>query len=211
MLLQGQAGAIPTQSNKSGQNNVAQGWLNELLVSELIPVYSTLNQGGFLFSTFVNAVTLAATHASPLTAGTGTPILSVYNPPNSGHNIHLVRTKSTTTSGTPGGPLLWNVVPNPANITAAAAAASSNIVGGALGSVAKCWNNTAVTGSTVGTAYRVLGGPAAVAAGAGLYQFEEEHKGDLLIPPGVMLALCATAAGTTHIVSAWTEWAELPN
>lgn len=210
MLMQGQAGAIPSQSNKSGQNSVAQGWLNELLASELLPVYSSLNQGGYLFSTFVNAVTLAATHASPLTAGTGTPILSVYNPANSGKNLHLVKTKSTTTSGTPAGPLLWNVVPNPANITAASAPGASNIIGGAAGSVAKCWNNTAVTGSTAGTAYRVLGGPAAVAAGAGLYNFEEEHKGDLIIPPGSMLALCATGAGTTHVISAWAEWAEVP-
>ena len=210
MLIQAQAGAIPTQSNKSGQNNIAQNWLNELLVSELAPQYSSLNQSGFLFSTFVNAVTLAATHASPLTAGTGTPIISVYNPANSGKNIHLIKTKSTTTSGTPAGPLLWNLVPNPANITATASAPQSNIVGGGAASVAKVWNNTAVTGSTVGTAYRVLGGPAAVAAGAGLYNFEEEHKGDLIIPPGSMMALCCTGAGTTHIISAWAEWAELP-
>jgi hypothetical protein len=211
MLIQAQAGGIPTQSNKSGQNNLAQGWLNEALVTELIPQYSMLNQSGFLFSTFVNAVTLAATHASPLTAGTGTPIISIYNPANSGKNIHLIKTKSTTTSGTPGGPLLWNLVPNPANITSASASAQSNVVGGGAASVAKVWNNTAVTGSTVGTAYRVLGGPAAVAAGAGLYNFEEEHKGDLIIPPGSMMALTCTAAGTTHIISAWSEWAELPS
>jgi hypothetical protein len=210
MLVQLQAGAIPTQSNKSGQNNAAQGWLNETLVSETLPQYSTLNQNGFLFSAFVNAVTLAATHASPLAAGTGTPIISIYNPLNSGKNVHLVKTKQTTTSGTPGGPLLWNIVPNPANITSASASPVSNIVGGGAASVVKCWNNSAVTGSTAGTAYRALGGTAAVAAGAGIYSHEEEHKGDLIIPPGTMMALCCTAAGTTHIISAWCEWAEMP-
>jgi hypothetical protein len=210
MLIQAQAGNLPNQSNKSGQNSVSQGWLNEALVSEILPPYSTLNQNAFVFTAFVNGVTLAATHASPLTAGTGTPILSIYNPANSGRNIHLLRSKSTTTSGTPGGPLLWNVIPNPANITAASSVPSSNIIGGAAASVAKLWVNTATTGSTVGTPFRVLGGPAAVAAGAGLYNFEEEHKGDIIIPPGSMLALAATAAGTTHIVSAWTTWAELP-
>ncbi len=210
MLIQAQAGAIPTQSNKSGQNNIAQGWLNEVLVSELIPQYAEANQAGFMFSAFVNAVTLAATHASPLTAATGTPILSIYNPANSGKNIILVKTKSTTTSGTPGGPLLWNLVPNPANITATFTVPQSNIVGGGAASVAHLFNNIAVAGSTVGTAYRVLGGAAAIAVGAGIYSFEEEHKGDLIIAPGSMIALCCTAAGTTHIISAFTEWLELP-
>jgi hypothetical protein len=210
MLLQAQAGAIPTQSNKSGQNNVGQGWLNEMQMSELLPQYSTLNQLGFVFSTFVNALTLAATHASPLTAGTGTPILGVYNPVGSGKNLHLLKTKMTSTSGTPGGPLIWNVVPNPQNITATFTTPASGNVGSGAAAVAHVFNNTAVTGSTVGTPYRALGGPAAIAIGAGLYSTEEEHKGDIIIPPGAMLALCATAAGTTHIVSAWTEWAELP-
>ena len=210
MLIQAQGGGIPSTSNKSSQNNAGQGWLNELLISELLPQYSALAQASLLFTTFANAVTLAATHASPIAAGTGTPIISVFNPANSGKNLHVIKMLQATTSGTPGGPLVWNLIPNPANITAASSAPFNNLSLTQTGSVARCWNNTAVTGSTVGTAFRNAGGPAAALATGSVLTFLEEFKGSIIVPPGSMLALAATAAGTTHIISAFAEWAELP-
>ena len=210
MLIQAQAGGIPNIANKSGQNNCAAGWLNEILVSELAPNYSALAQIGLLFSTAATAVTLAATHASPIAAGTGTPIISIFNPANSGKNLHLIKMLQATTSGTPGGPLVWNLIPNPANITATSAAPFNTLSLSQAGSVARCWNNTALTGSTAGTAFRTAGGAAAAAVTGTVLTFVEEFKGSIIIPPGSMLALAATAAGTTHIISAFAEWAELP-
>ena len=210
MLIQAQSSGVPNASNKSAQNNAAQGWLNELMVSELAPNYSMLAQSGLVFTTFATAVTLAATHASPIAAGTGTPLISIFNPSNSGKNLHVIKMLQATTSGTPGGPLLWNLIPNPANITAASSAPFSNLSLSQTGSVARCWNNTAVTGSTAGTAYRTAGGPAAAIATGSVLTFVEDFKGSIIIPPGAMLALAATAAGTAHIISAFAEWAELP-
>lgn len=209
MLIQSQPGQ--QRIADGGQSQISRsGREGDQIVSGLHGRYYEKASRGGVYTAFVNALTLAATHASPLTAGTGTPIIGIYNPIGSGVNIAILKVGHTTTSGTPGGPLLWNIVPNPQNITAAAnQTATNNGTLATAGSISKVWSNTAVTGSTAGTAFRVHGGPGAVAAGAGLYGFIEEHAGDLIIPPGTMLALCCTAAGTAHIVGAFVTWEEV--
>lgn len=182
---------------------------NELVVSEnQARFYEKTSRGGKFFAPF-NAVTIAATHNSPLTAGTGTPIVGIYNPIGSGVNISITKVVQHLVSGTPAGPLVWNIIPLPQNITAAPSTPISKLINAAPSSVAKLWVNTAVTGSSTGVLLFTEGGFAAVAAGAGVNTFIHQHDGDIVIPPGSMLALCSYGTGTTHITSGSVEWDEV--
>ena len=215
MIIQGQVGA-PAGTNAPGSTPaIRQGQLGDLVVSELHGRFYEQTYRGAVFSTFVNALTIASTHVTPLGAGTGTPIISIYNPANSGKNVVLIRLQQALTSGTPGGPLVWNIIPNPQNITAATTAAGNTAYNNSSlaqsGSVTKLFNGTTIlTGSTAGVAFRNAGGNAAVAAGAGVNTYTELYDGTLIVPPGVMIGLAATAAGTTHIINVYAEWEEVP-
>jgi hypothetical protein len=210
MIIQGQVGA-PAGTNAPGSTPaIRQGQLGDLVVSELHGRFYEQTYRGATYSTFINALTLASTHATPIAAGTGTPIISIFNPANSGKNIVLIRLQQATTSGTPGGPLVWNIIPNPQNITATATAAYSNASLAQSGSVTRIFNNTALTASTVGVAYRNAGGPAAVAATGAIMTYTELYDGTVIIPPGSMLGLACTAAGTSHVINVYAEWEEVP-
>lgn len=164
----------------------------------------------FTASTAAAGVTIAATHVSPLAAATGTPLLGIFNPVNSGVNLMILRAKVATVSGTPGGEFVWNVIPNPAGITSATFVQGLGNKSFAVGGFGKAYTNTALTGSALATMFRPLGGPAAIAAGAGTYSVEEVTDGDMVIAPGGFAGIAATAAGTTHIAAASITWAELP-
>jgi len=211
MLIQGQVGAPQAQSIPAGTTPpIRQGQLGDVIVSEVHGRYYETNYRGALFSTFINALTISSTHATPIASGTGTPIIGIFNPAGSGKNVSIVRVQQATTSGTPGGPLLWNTIPNPQNITATFTAAYSNFNLAQQGSVTRIFNNTALTASTAGVAFRTAGGPAAVAATGVIMTYSEEYAGDLLVIPGSMIALAATAAGTSHVISCFVEWEEIP-
>ena len=211
MLIQGQVGAPQAQSIPAGTTPpIRQGQLGDVIVSEVHGRYYETNYRGALFSTFINALTVATTHVSPIAAGTGTAIIGVYNPAGSGKNVAIVRVQQATTSGTPGGPLLWNTIPNPQNITASFTAAYSNFNLAQQGSVTRIFNNVALAGSTAGVAFRNAGGSAAVAATGVILTYSEELAGDLLVTPGSMVALAATGAGTSHVINCFVEWEEIP-
>ena len=55
MILQGQAGAIPSSKQESGNPNVAQGLLTEMLVSELNPAFYTLLKNGLVYFSALSA------------------------------------------------------------------------------------------------------------------------------------------------------------
>jgi hypothetical protein len=209
MLTQLQVGS---QNNQDGmtQQSMRGGREGDLIVSELHGKLYEFNSRGGIFTAFVNSVTLASTHATPIAAGTGTPIIGIYNPVGSKFNLSILKTVHTSISGTPGGPLLWNVIPNPQNISITPTLPmSNNVLTTGNGSIAKLFNNTAITGSTAGVPFRTLGGASTTAVGAGLQTITETHEGDLIIPPGSMLAIAATAVGTSHIISAFVEWEEV--
>lgn len=212
MLIQGQIGAPSAQSLAAGTTPAVRlGQLGDVVVSELHGRFYETNYRGALFSTFVNALTISSTHNTPLAAGTGTPIVSLHNPVGSGKNLSLVRIQQSLSSGTPAGPLIWNIVPNPQNITAAPNAVAFNSASlQQAGSVSRIWNNTAVTGSTAGVAFRNAGGMAAIAAGAGVNTYTEMYDGALIVPPGFMIALTSTGTGTSHLLNVYAEWEEIP-
>ena len=97
MLIQGQVGAPNNQASIPPGTTppLRQGQLGDLIVSELHGKYYETNYRQALFSTFVNAYTVVSTNATPLAAGTGLPIISVYNPIGSGKNMSLVKLQQT--------------------------------------------------------------------------------------------------------------------
>lgn len=193
----------PTHLSDGGQGaqGLRAGREAELIMSELHGKYYEKNSRGGMFGSAWNAVTVAATHVSPLAAGTGTPIWALYNPIGSNVNCAILKVLQDLTSGTPGGPLLWNLIPVPQNISAANTLPVSLLLNSPVSSVAKIWTNTALTGSSAGTLLWPEGGFAAVAAGAGIQSLMNLHDGDIIVPPGSMIALCAYATGTTHLTS----------
>lgn len=212
MLVQGEVGPSSSSSITAGGSvNIRQGQLGEVIVQQLHGrMYETAYRGN-MFCTYINALTLASTHATPLAAGTGTPIIGLHNPLGSGKNLVIQRVAYNTTSGTPGGPLLYNLIVNPQNITATVTGTYFNCASlQQSGSVCRLFNNVATTGSTAGTAMRTMGGTTTTAAAAGTYMVIDNVEGALIVPPGLMLALACTAAGTTHIISAYAEWEEVP-
>lgn len=201
----------PSAANASDGTTIGSrcGRTGDQITSKFMPDAAEGCVRGLLYTAFVNAVTLAATHASPIAAGTGTPIIAIYNPTGSNRNIVIIKTVQSHTSGTPAGPLLYNVIPNPQNISAASTSPVSNQSFQTTGSVAKLFSNVALTGSTAGQAQRVIGGPGAIALGAGMQTYVELHNGEFIIPPGAMVAVAATGAGTAHILSAYVQWMEV--
>jgi hypothetical protein len=212
MLIQGQVGPSSAQSVQPGSTPAVRlGQQGDLIASELHGRYYEATYRNTVFMTWVNAVTLTSNHATPIAAGSGTPIISLYNPAGSGKNISLIRVQQSHTSGTPAGPLIWNIIPNPQNITAIPNVQANNMSTLApSGSVAKIWNNIAITGSTVGTTFRNAGGMDTTATGAGIASYVEEYAGTFFVPPGSMIALACTGAGSTNIINAWLEWEEVP-
>ena len=202
-------GPVHVSDGNQGNQGLRAARELELVVSEnQARLYEKTSRGG-KFAAPWNAVTILSTHNSPLTAGTGTPIVGIYNPIGSGVNLAITKVIQHLTSGTPAGALVWNNVPLPQNITAASSTPISKLINAAPASVAKLWVNTAVTGSSAGVLLFAEGGFAAVAAGAGVNTFVNVHDGDLVIPPGTMLALCSYGTGTTHLTSGTVEWDEI--
>lgn len=211
MQLQGQVGAPVTSYGPGTQPSIRTGQQADLIAEQLHGKNYETNYRVSLFSTFINALTIVSTHASPIAAGTGTPIISVFNPAGSGKNVSLLRMQQAHTSGTAAGPLLWNIIPNPQNISAANTTAYMNFNNAQTSSVTRIFNNVALTASTIGTAFRSAGGPSSAASLTGAVQtFAEDFQGDLIIQPGFMLALAATGTGTSHVLSVYLEWEELP-
>ena|SRR2546422_6529015 len=182
----------------------------ELGMSE---VHARYQEACLRSNTFVassGSVTIAATHVSPLAAGTGTPVIGLFNPAGSGKNLVLLATYTYHASGTPGGPLLWNVIPAPAGITAAGGAAMNSFTFQTSGSVSKVFANSALTGSVVATAARIIGGMTAVVIGSALGTFFENIEGSSIIPQGAFAGIAAFAQGSSHIVQAAMTWEEVP-
>jgi hypothetical protein len=151
---------------------------------------------------------VATTDISPLPANTGVPIIGIFNPTVSTVNLVVMRTKLVTISGTPAGPISWNVIPAPCGITIAGTQGLNNKtfqVGG-IGRVAL---NTAITGSAAGIMFRSLGGPGPGAVAGTLMQVEEITDGDIIVAPGAFAGLAAFGTGTSQVVLASITWEEV--
>ncbi|SRR5579883_1109772 len=204
-------GTVGFSTSVDGANpNFGMGRQNDVYVSELHGRYYTYAYRGVLFRSVITGVTIASTHVSPLAAGTGTPIIGLWNPQGTNKNVIVLRLAIATTSGTPGGPILWNWMNNQ-NITAAPGGTIyPGLLNPSANSVVKLFNNVATTGSTAGLPFDIAANISAVASTGGTFPAFDEPAGSIICQPGQMIALAATAAGTSHVVNASLTWAELP-
>lgn len=210
MLIQGQVG-LQTVTD-GAQVNTALGRHGEQYVSELHGRYYTLAKRGLLFGFSSAAITVAATHVSPLAANTATPIIGLWNPTNSGKDIVVLKQGVSTVSGQPGGPFVWNY----GTVTTTAAALSTAVSGrfgqAPAGSIALVYSNVVTTSSLAGVlAFHAAAITNITGAGnGGPSAFYEDRGGDIVIPPGSWGAIAATVTGTSHVCQASVIWAELP-
>ena len=213
MQIQGTVGPPSTgQIGPGTAANVRLGGLADLVLSELQGRYYENTYRGNTWSAAAAAVgaTIIAANASPVGAGAAA-LFALYNVAGNALNAVIKRVIINTISGTPGGGFVWNVIATPAGITATANVTPiNNKTFAAAGSMMRIFSQTALTGSVLSTMFRPIGGPAAIAAGAGLYSVVEETAGDIIVPPGGALIIANTATGTTHVVCCGLTWDEVP-
>lgn len=214
MELTGRVGEV--RATIGAEEVFRQGRYAEMLVSEVQGryFYNTLNNR--TFHTFSRAVTIAATHNTPIAAATATPIVGIHNPIGNTKAAVITRYNATTTSGTPaGGQFAFNAL----QTTTAPTTPGGNIFAGLLsaaaspqGSTMRPFNNVALTGMlpVVGNEVILLGGVSAIASGVQVNPVGEDLGGIIVVPPGFLLALMGgTGAGTTWIVNASLTWNEI--
>lgn len=207
-------GQVGIQYPTDGSNPpIRQGKGGEQMVSELQARYYEQSYRGNLFVMDSDAVTAASAHATKSAMGTAKFLNGFYNPANSGKNAVIVAANVATTSGTPGGPYFYNFF-NLSPITSAKTGTiRSGLLGGAGASLMVPQTNVVLTASDADTAALsqlcVLGGPAAIAAGAGIYNAFDAVDGKIIVPPGSAFGICVAAAGTTHVTQSSLFWIEV--
>jgi hypothetical protein len=171
---------------------------------------------GNLFLLDSGAVTLAAANTSAGVLGTIKFVNGFYNPPTSGKLAVIDYVAIMVTSGTPTGGFVWNIfvgkiLTNAAtgtirsaflNTIAAGASVMTPMVNVILATVPA---DTATAGTQIG----IIGGPAAVAAGAGIYSIVDDVAGRLIVPPGTAIGITQIGASTAAVQST-IAWEELP-
>src|SRR5206468_2386188 len=123
------------------------------------------------FRSMVKAITVAATHNTPIAAATATPVLGIHNPAGNNKAALLTRVATSSVSGTPAG---GQFVLNGLQTTTAPTTPGGSIFNSQLqataspqGSTMRPFNNVALTGMlpVVGNEIDLLGGSTAIAVG----------------------------------------------
>lgn len=193
---------------------VRMGRQADVIESQLHGRYYEQNYRGNLFISDSDAVTLASANTTKGALATVKLINGFFNPSTSAKNAVLLYAAVATTSGTPAGPYFYNFLADSTISSAATGTIRSANLGASFTSVMTAQTQVVVTNVAGGTTalkqLGVLGGPAAVAAGAGLYGALHEVGGLIIVPPGVLFGLTCVGAGTTHIVQSTLIWEEVP-
>lgn len=209
------------QSVTGAEETVRLGNFLDLIVTELHARYWENARLGYIFHSTVKAVTIAATHNSPIAAVTATPVLGLMNPATSGKAIVFHRIACSTVSGTPaGGQFILNAIPSITTQTSATQTGTifnANVGLGSTspqGSQMKVYNNVALTALAPVVSNEVLlvgaASAAAAAGNGGQGATGEDIGGTIIVPPGTFVALMAgSGAGTTWIVNASWSWEEV--
>ena len=209
MNLTGPGLAFPAKAQTSGTNvGVPSGFVNELLVSELLPRFSSLTKSGRVFSALA---TVTAPVIYSTAAGTGGPL--IWNRPSSGVDVHVLAvtfggfTTATSVAGSIGftGAGGQSIAPTS---TTAIDATGNMLVGGPASAV----NVYRIgTPANPGTQFVPI-----IASGTGAITVLEtsigliDVGGSFVIPPGTWGALAASATLTAGVVGLGLIWAELP-
>lgn len=212
-LIGGQVGA-QNQLPGAYPPAVRLGRGGEITVSQLLARYAEANLGAQLFQMDSDSVTLAAANATKGALATVKLINGFLNPFTSGRNAILIAAYIATVSGTPGGPYFYNFLADSTiNSASTGTIRSSRLVATDSSAMTPQTGVILANSAAATTALKqlgVMGGPAAVAAGAGLYGAFDAIDGRIIVPPGVVFGLTCLAAGTTHIVQSTLIWAEVP-
>jgi hypothetical protein len=213
MLLQTQAGGLPTSRQVAGTPNVPGGSFGEILVSEQNPVYYQLLKAGKVVS-----LAVAGANPSAFTGGAaGTPLLGLYNPAGSGVDLVVLQARTniryTGSAAAAGfGLNFYGVNQGGVAVTGTQTQARNLYSQAATGSVAWGMVNTANTAALASSL--ILPGPSIgnVAAAAGLNAglFVDDIKGAIIVAPGCYLAYGAALALTAGLIDAALIWAEVP-
>ena len=165
------------------------------------------------FSIDSDSVTLAAANATKAALATAKFINGFYNPADSGKLAVILNAMVATVSGTPAGPYFYNYISGVVPTNAATGTIRSGYLGysGGSGMVAETGVVLTVSGgaTTALTQLGLLGGPAAIATGAGMYSVADAVRGQIIVPPGTLFGIMCTAAGTTHVVQSTLTWEEV--
>lgn len=176
---------------------------SDLIISHLHGNYFEMARNGNIFLIDSDAVTLAAAHTTKGALATVKFINGFYNPFGSGVNAEIISALVATVSGTPAGGFFYNSITG-VTMSNAATGTIRNALLGAKSSALQAAVNVILTiqggGTTALNQIASIGGPAAIAAGAGVYSVYDDTEGKIIVPPGAFFGICATGAGTTHIV-----------
>lgn len=215
-MMRGKQGERPL--GRGNESELRLGKLSELIVNDSgLGRFFEAAFSGRVFYTYQQALTIAATHNSPLAAATATPIVGIANPPSSNRLAVVLSGFISHVSGTPaGGQAVWNAAKSSGVLSVnPTGSIVPGFIGGA-GSIMRCVNNIALTGLDITTgnltAVRPFGGAAFAGALAANHDagWLDQVDGALIVPPGALLGVFAgTGAGTSWVVNAGMMWAEL--
>ena len=234
MLIQGSVGPASASSLSPGTNpGIRQGQLGDVIVSELHGRFYEQAYRGNFFRTGTTTVVAGAAANGTATGGSATlataagaqPMLGVWNPLSSTVNLVITQATlaafyNTVTTPVPFGTLVWYVSLSNAVITTGLLPFNSRTLT-QTGSQAKGFAGaTALTGLTnIFTAMEasdfqaggsVTYGTIANTALASPLVATQNFDGQLIIPPGAILALYNTAATTTFSYTGRLLWEEVP-
>lgn len=223
--ISGQVGPAAISAGDGAALPIRQGKTGDVVVSELHGRFFEQTLRGNVYSTGMTITSISnATFTSATLGATCTPIVGVWNPLASTVNLVILQadlsvilTALTTTGGAP---FVWAVSTGNSAISTGLVPFSRKTLL-QTGSQAKGFAGTALTGlvnNLVVMGTSVLGGGSGynvseigTAAGFSPYHsgYVENLDGQIIIPPGGVLALLATTTPVAHSAASSILWEEV--
>jgi len=212
MIIQSQAGSLPSARQTAGTPNNPAGTFGESFISELAPVYYSLLKSGRVYSVSFAAITPAAF----VGAAAGTPAIGIYNPATSGVDLVLLMAKlAIRTTGTAAVATDWNfwqVNQGGVAVTGTQTQARNMYSQASTGASAYAMVNTANTAALASTLTMPsvsIGLTAATAVTNGQV-LSDDIRGAIVVAPGCYLAWANSVATTAGSFDGSIIWAEIP-
>ncbi len=225
---------MPSIETVVGPRNVADGALptarsartGELVVADAHGRFYEQNSRGNVYSDGIGLTAINnATYTTGTLGATCTPIAGIWNPTSNTVNLVVLRAvlgiTLTALAATGGGPYVWALSTGNGAISTGNAPLNRKSLA-AAGSAAKGMSNVALTGLTNNLVVKfgssLFGGSAesvsftatAVAMQTIQASSVEQFDGDLIVPPGAVLALLATTTPVAHSAVSAIVWEEVP-
>ena len=215
----------PTYGADSTVNPARGGKTGETIVGDAHGRFREAALRGALFSAGMTTTSIANVTFTTATLGaTGTPIIGLWNPFNSGKNLEVlqVRIQAIITAATATGPgaLMWCTAVNQSAITTGIVPTSRFSLL-ASGATAKAYANTALTGlsgnltvqDAVGLQPGMLGNFSQVGTAVGFVfssvsSVIENIDGAWIVPPGGVLAILCTTTPVAISAASSILWEE---